>query len=317
MPVKHSLVCDTLGWVGHDVLATPHHVLSAIKDAGYDGADLPGYAESIDVKALKAVVDEIGIEVPEVLGAWGYYHAGGNRDLVGSGDEVSRNAIEYAKKSLDQASELGAQFFEVCAAQPGIAQLPWPNEPIDTLRERFAGAVSEICEYAAPLGITILLEPLNMYEGYPGVLTTLEEATGFIEDLQLDNLGLQPDCFHMNMGENSVVEALEACGKYARVLHLNESHHKMVGTGHIDFKGVIKALKGVGFDGYFSFYAPLMPQDVFQQPPSHADLHPRTSYGTTSLTEGDSTGVDNRPDLKAILQEQLDYIKEIEAEVGI
>ena len=89
------------------------------------------YSDKVDAKLLKQKVDELGIKVPGVLGAWGYYHAGENRDLVGSGDEVRRKSIEYAKKSLDQASVFGAKFFEVCAGQPGIPQLPWPVEPID------------------------------------------------------------------------------------------------------------------------------------------------------------------------------------------
>lgn len=42
MGFKYSVVCDTLKWIGYDVLANPHEVLGAIKSAGYDGADLPG-----------------------------------------------------------------------------------------------------------------------------------------------------------------------------------------------------------------------------------------------------------------------------------
>ena len=307
MAIKHSLVCDTLSFMGYDVLDEPDLVLGAIKAAGYDGADLPGYSDKVDAKLLKQKVDELGLEVPGVLGAWGYYHAGENRDLVGSGDEVRRKAIEYSKKSLDQASVFGAKFFEVCAGQPGIPQLPWPVEPVDTLRQRFAAAVVEICEHASPLGITVLLEPLNLYEGYPGVLTTLDEATRFIEDLNLDNLGLQPDCYHMNIGETSVPEALRACGKHARVLHLNESQHRELGSGHIDYRAVLEALKEVGFSGYFSIYAPISTQEAFQ-------ANKGSGYGSA---EGAAARDAARPDLESVLQRQVEFIKKIEDEVGI
>ena len=80
MAIKHSLVCDTLSFMGYDVLDEPDLVLGAIKAAGYDGADLPGYSDKVDAKLLKQKVDELGLEVPGVLGAWGYYHAGGETE---------------------------------------------------------------------------------------------------------------------------------------------------------------------------------------------------------------------------------------------
>ena len=39
--------------------------------------------------------------------------------------------------------------------------------PVATLRDNFRQSIREICAHAAPRG-TILLEPLNTYEGIPG-----------------------------------------------------------------------------------------------------------------------------------------------------
>ena len=42
MAFKYSLQCDTLPWVGYNVLAEPDVVIQAAAEAGYTGIDLPG-----------------------------------------------------------------------------------------------------------------------------------------------------------------------------------------------------------------------------------------------------------------------------------
>lgn len=54
----------------------------------------------------------------------------------------------------------------LCAAQPSVPQLPYPQDTISELRKHFKDSIREICEHAAQRGITILLEPLNGYEGH-------------------------------------------------------------------------------------------------------------------------------------------------------
>ena len=62
MEFKYSVVCDTLKWIGHDVLADPHEVLGAIKSAGYDGADLPGDLQRANPKTLRPITDSLGLK---------------------------------------------------------------------------------------------------------------------------------------------------------------------------------------------------------------------------------------------------------------
>ena len=94
--------------------------------------------------------------------------------------------MQYAKDTVNLAADAGASFTELCAAQPAVPQLPFPLEPVETLRNNFRQSIREICEHAASHGITILLEPLNTYEGLPGVLTTIYEAVNYVDELGLD-----------------------------------------------------------------------------------------------------------------------------------
>ena len=293
MPFKYSLQCDTLQWVGYHVLEEPEVVLAAAREAGYDGVDLPGNPQAVNAREWRKRVEDHGLAVPEVLAAWGYYHAGEERNLASTDPATRAYAVQYAKDVVDLAADLGASFTELCAAQPAVPQLPFPIEPVAELRDNFRQSIREICAHAAPRGITILLEPLNTYEGLPGVLTTLYEAVNYVDELGLDNLGVQPDVYHMNVEEGSIPDALRYAGTRIRHFHLNETNHCQHGTGHGDYQEIFRILKGIGYDGYLCTYMPKTTQAILQGGAANPD----------------------RPDLAEVLDGLLGFLKETERTV--
>ena len=284
---------DTLGFLGHDVLENPQEVLKAIKDAGYAGVDLPGNPERVDAESLRQTVEDLGLVVPEVTGAWawGYYGPGGDRNLAGPDEEARVMGVAYSKRLIDLAVALGAQFFPACPTQRPIYELPWPKVPSPILRESFLDSLRDLCQYAADRGVTVVIEPLNRYEAWAGVATTIEETLSLIEDLGVDNLGIQPDVFHMNIAESSICGALRTAGQHIKHMHINETNHASLGTGHADFHAIIKTLKDVSFAGYVSVYMPFTTQEAWQR--------------TDKL------------DLLAYLERTLRYLKEIETAVDL
>jgi D-psicose/D-tagatose/L-ribulose 3-epimerase len=246
--------------LGYDVFETPREVLGAIKAAGYDGVDLPGVPGRLDPATMRPLLDDLGLEVPEIAGAWAFHHAGEDRNLASPEPEVRRRGVEYAKKCVDLAAEFGAPFFNVCGSQFPIPQLPFPDEPIPALRQNFIEGVAAIAEYAASRGITILLEPLNRYECCSGVLTTIDDALWVIGELHLDNVGIQPDVYHMNVAEVSIADAVRAGGKHIKLMHANETTRYRLGMGHSDYPALYATLTEIGFDGFMSVYSPLVSQ---------------------------------------------------------
>jgi sugar phosphate isomerase/epimerase len=301
MSFKYSVVCDTLRGSGYSVFDEPQLILSAIKEAGYDGADLGGDLKRLKPGVLKPIADSIGLELPEVLGQWAFFHGGEDRDLAGTNDEARQRGIEYAKRALDLTAAVGARYFEICAAQPPIPQVPFPEAPIPVLRQNFVKACKEICDYAQPLGITILFEPLNLYEAYPGVLTSVYDALRMIDAIGYANLGVQPDVYHMNISEAAPLDALRAAGKHIKVMHMNETNHSWLGAGHGDHLGVMRTLKEIGFDGYISIYMPFISQALMQAG--------RGGYGHGG---NGSTAPLERPELVPMLRDQLHYLKSLE-----
>lgn len=305
MGFKYTVVCDTFGFLGYDVLDNPREILRAVKDAGYDGVDMPGNPKRMDGKALRQIVDDVGLEVPELLGAWAYFHGGEDRDLAGGNEETRRRGITYAKQTIDLAAEMGAQFFEICAAQPPAPELPFPKLPIRTLRSNLLAALREICAHAVDRGITILFEPLNPYEGYPGVLASVYEAISLCEELRPYDVGIQPDISHMNVSDPAIPDTLRAAGKWVRHVHINESNRYRLGTGHADWRGILKALKDIDFTGYLAIYMPYTTEDAYRAGTG--------GYGQSE--DGVGQGGVRRPDLKAHLVGAIDFLKGIERSI--
>lgn len=304
MTFKYSLQCDTLPWVGYNVLENPDEVLTAAAEAGFDGIDLPGNPEKMDGAEWRKRVENFGLVVPEVLAAWGYYHAGEERNLASSDTDTRARAVQYAKDTVDLAADVGANFTELCAAQPAVPELPFPVASVAILRDNFRQSIREICEHAAPRGISILLEPLNTYEGLPEVLTTVYEAVNYVDELGLDNLGVQPDVFHMNIEEGSIPDALRYAGSRIKHFHLNETNHCQHGTGHADYPEIFRILKGIGYEGYLCTYMPKTTQAILQSAP-----------GNPYLLEGTAPAGVDRPDLVRVLKSLIGFLKEIERTV--
>jgi sugar phosphate isomerase/epimerase len=308
MAFKYTVVTDTMPWIGYNVLEQPQEVLSAVKEAGYDGIDLPGDPTRMDGSEWRKMTEDAGLEVPELLGAWGYYHAGEERLLASPVPEKRGHAVQYAKDTVDLAAEIGASFVELCAAQPAIPQLPFPEDDISTLRSHFKDSICEVCEHAAKCGVTILLEPLNCYEGLAGVLTTVIEAANYVEELKIDNLGVQPDNYHMNTGEASITQAIRVVAKHIKHYHFNETNHMTHGAGHADFREIVRILKGIGYDGYLAFYMPQTSQQIFQSTPG-------IGYG-----KSDEAAIGSGAGKKSLLEyvsQPIRLLKEIEQTVEL
>jgi len=304
MPFKYALMCDTLPWIGYNVLETPREIMQAAADAGYDAIDLPADL-TMDAQQWRQMVEESGLVVTEVLAAWGYYHAGEERNLASPNGETRQRAVQYALDTVDLAAALGARFTELCAAQPAVPQLPYPRESIAVLRRNFRDSIQQICAHAGERGITILLEPLNCYEGLPGVLTTLYEAINYVDELGCDNLGIQPDVYHMNIEEGSIPDALRAAGGRIKHFHLNETNHCLHGMGHADYQEIFRILQGIGYDGYLATYMPRTTQEILHSAPGNPFLDAVPSPASGSP----------RPELREILNQILDFLKETERAV--
>ncbi len=257
MDMKYSVVLNTLntGDAGCSVWKNPHEVLQTIADAGYDGVDMDAEPDRIDRKQFNEVRDlafSMGLKVPALLGAWAPWHCGEERDLCSTDESVRMRGVEYSKRAIDLAAEFEQPpLFQLCAC-PIENEYPLSATPIDMLRQQFIKSTMEIVEYAAPKGVDIAIEPVNKFEAHAGFLNAIPEALSVVDEIAADNLGVQADFYHMNMADGNFIETLRLMeGKLLHV-HLAESNRYMLGTGHLDFAGILQTLKELNFTGYLS-----------------------------------------------------------------
>ena len=254
MGLKYSIKTSALALVGLNVLDKPREVLKRAADVGYDAIDVSGDPATITPKIARemaCMAASFGLKVSAVGGAWAAWQVGEERDLASSDDVARTYAVCYAQKCVDLCVDLGAPFFQLCAA-PFRSQYPFSSVPIDTLRRNFIRSTKEICRYAAERGIDIGVEPINRFEGYPGFLNTVADAVSVVEEIGDTNLGVMVDLFHANIEDPSVCIAIKTAGTKMMDVHLSDSNRHAPGAGHIDFVAVIQTLDEMQYQGYLA-----------------------------------------------------------------
>ena len=118
-------------------------------------------------------------------------------------------------------------------------------------RQTFIASLRHACEAAAPLGIDILIEPINGRDMPGYFLNDFGFAAALIAELGLPNLKLQYDIYHRQILHGDVMKSLEALlpvtghVQTASVPKRNEP-----GTGELDDWRIFRHLDALGYDGY-------------------------------------------------------------------
>jgi sugar phosphate isomerase/epimerase len=114
-----------------------------------------------------------------------------------------------------------------------------------------AESMIELYEFAEPLGVDLLLEPVNRYE--TEMINTVVEAFEFIERYDLPPFNLLPDLFHMNIEEADICAALKLAAGRIGHLHLADSNRRVPGMGHQPWDDIAETLAAIGYRGSYAF----------------------------------------------------------------
>lgn len=117
--------------------------------------------------------------------------------------------------------------------------------------EAYRGAIRHACEAAMPLGIDILIEPINGRDMPGYFLDDFAFAADLIAEMRLANLRLQFDIYHRQILHGDVMKGLAALlpitghVQVASVPLRNEP-----GTGELDDWRIFRHLDALGYEGY-------------------------------------------------------------------
>ena len=209
---------------------------------GYDGVDFVGEPSKYNVEEVNKLLKQCNIRASSICAVFNT-----ERDFVSSKPEIRRNAVEYVKSCVDLAKAIGAHSISVQATTcmkinaEASAEQEW-EWGVTGLRE--AGL------YALENGIRLTLEAWNRYETY--LINRCSQALAMVNDINLPNVGVMGDTYHMNIEEENLGDALREVGDKLFYLHIADSNRAAPGRGHIDFKEVARALRDIRYDGWVS-----------------------------------------------------------------
>jgi D-psicose/D-tagatose/L-ribulose 3-epimerase len=112
--------------------------------------------------------------------------------------------------------------------------------------------------------ITLSIEPVNRSETF--FLMTASDGMALCDAVGHSRVGVTIDTFHANIEEKNIPDAARSLGKCLKHVHASENDRGLLGSGHVDFPGIVTALRDISYDGYLMIegfgYSPDEPESL-------------------------------------------------------
>lgn len=210
---------------------------------GYDGVELAlRRAEEININLLKRQLVENNLEVSCI--STGQVFADGGLMLT-----------HQDSKKRDEVKQIFRDFIDLAANFGNIVNIGRVRGPIGNRRKSyvedlFVDVAKELCDYALPRKVTLILEPVNRYE--IDFVNSVEEGVQLLKKVHMPNMMLMPDIFHMNIEDRKIGPELLNNINYIKYIHLADSNRLAPGQGHINFQDIFDNLLQSGYNGWVS-----------------------------------------------------------------
>ena len=217
--------------------------ISRVKKLGFDVLE-------ISCAMLKAISTQELMEMKKMAANAGItltagYGPGANENLASANEDIVKNAVAFYTDILKKL-----EILEIHTLGGGIYSY-WPvdyTNPIDKAGdwERSVKNVRTVGKIAGECGVDYCLEVLNRFEGY--LLNTCAECKAFVEQVDVPAVKIMLDTFHMNIEEDSMVEAILLAGDRLGHFHVGENNRRLPGKGGMPWYEIGSALRAIGYD---------------------------------------------------------------------
>lgn len=216
--------------------------IGKIKGLGYDGVELAVRdPRLLDVSSLRLMLTEQSLIVPAIGTGQAFGEEG--LSLTHTDAEIRRKAIERVKSHIDLAFDLGATVI-IGLVRGKRGAVVDANRAQQWLIEALRECASK--NKAARLAI----EPINRYE--TDLINTVLSGLNLVERIQMENIGLLLDTFHMNIEEPSLTASIASSKDRLFHFHIADSNRWYPGAGHTDFRPIVDVLDQIGYRGFLS-----------------------------------------------------------------
>lgn len=217
--------------------------ISKVKKLGFDVLE-------ISCAMLKEISTQELMEMKKMAADAGItltagYGPGANENLASANEDIVKNAVAFYTDILKKL-----EILEIHTLGGGIYSY-WPvdyTRPIDKAGdwERSVKNVRTVGKIAGECGVDYCLEVLNRFEGY--LLNTCAECKAFVEQVDVPAVKIMLDTFHMNIEEDSMVEAILLAGDRLGHFHVGENNRRLPGKGGMPWYEIGSALRAIGYD---------------------------------------------------------------------
>ena len=216
-------------------------VFEMLKDAGYDGVEIPIFDRETEKYAdLRARLDRIGLE-PLAVSA-----RGGADNPISDEPAVRAEALAATKANLDSAAALGAPL--LCGPLAAPLAVLTGTGPTEEEKARAVTYLKELGPYADDRGVTIALEYLNRFE--MSLATSAADLAELVRAVGHPRIRMMYDTFHAHIEEKSPAAALRACKDVLVHVHLSENDRSTPGAGQVAWEETFSAIREIGYNGW-------------------------------------------------------------------
>jgi D-psicose/D-tagatose/L-ribulose 3-epimerase len=159
---------------------------------------------------------------------------------------VRKISVQHLVRCIETASALGAKLLGGPLYAP-IGYLP-EHRPTKDEWSWAVDAFQSVCDVLDSCNVSISIEPVNRSETF--FVRTAREASSLCDAIDHPRFGVTIDTFHANIEERDIPEALTSISPRLKHVHASENDRGLLGKGHIDFPGIVAALKKIGYNGY-------------------------------------------------------------------
>ncbi|MGB9727526.1 MAG: sugar phosphate isomerase/epimerase family protein [Nitrososphaeria archaeon] len=215
--------------------------LKFLRELGYDGVIIPlMFNIGILVKQLNGIFNNCGIEVAGL--STDHYNTHLNYSFTSSNPVIRGRTLDVTMSGLSVARELSTPLI--------IGKIVGKSVREERSEVWLQASLKILDKRAKDFGIKILIEPLNGYE--TSFLNDLSETYNLIKRLSLENTGILVNTYHMNIEELRIEDAIEYSGEKIWHVKFSDTKKMPLGYGHIDFSRILKMLKKIGYDGWYT-----------------------------------------------------------------
>lgn len=192
------------------------------------------------IRSLKALADEVGIELTYSLGLDKAY------DVSSLDERIRKGGVNYLKDIVKKIQVGGGTILS------GVSYAGWgtPDNFSGDKRpywEQSIKSMHEIIKVAEECGVTYCVEAVNRFETC--LINTAEEALKYVEEVGSPNIGVLLDTYHMNIEESNIGDAIRLVGDKLTSFHTGENNRTAPGRGHLDWDEIFSALADINYKG--------------------------------------------------------------------